>query len=64
MNSTLNKFIRFQFSHPGRKRRNVADYLDLIIEANILTLADARPRVAAVGVKNGVIASSVIVRKW
>jgi predicted amidohydrolase YtcJ len=31
------------------------DFLDLIIEANILTLADARPSAAAVGVRNGVI---------
>ncbi len=31
------------------------DYLDLIIEANILTLADARPSASAVGVRNGVI---------
>lgn len=35
----------------------MADFLDLIIEGNILTMLDARPRVEAVGVKNGVIAS-------
>ena len=32
------------------------DFLDLIIEGNILTLADSQPRVEAVGVKNGRIA--------
>jgi len=35
----------------------VADFLDLIIEGNILTMLDARPQVEAVGVKNGMIAS-------
>ena len=34
----------------------MTDFLDLIIEGNILTLSDARPRVAAVGVSNGTIA--------
>ena len=34
----------------------MTDFFDLIIEGNILTLSDARPRVAAVGVKNGIIA--------
>jgi predicted amidohydrolase YtcJ len=34
----------------------VAEFLDLIIEGNILTMYDARPRVQAVGVKNGMIA--------
>jgi predicted amidohydrolase YtcJ len=32
------------------------DILDLIIEGNILTLADSQPRVEAVGVKNGRVA--------
>jgi len=32
------------------------DFLDLIIKGNILTMSDARPRVEAVGVKNGMIA--------
>jgi predicted amidohydrolase YtcJ len=34
----------------------VTEFLDLIIEGNILTMCDARPRVEAVGVKNGMIA--------
>ena len=35
----------------------MTDFLDLIIAANILTMSDARPRAAALGVKNGVIAA-------
>ncbi|UCD77827.1 MAG: amidohydrolase family protein [Desulfobacterales bacterium] len=31
------------------------DFLDLIIRGNILTMCDARPRVEAVGIKNGMI---------
>ena len=34
----------------------MADFLDLIIEGNILTMSDARPRATAVGVCNGMIA--------
>jgi hypothetical protein len=34
----------------------MTDFLDLIIEANILTMSNARPRVGAVGIKNGMIA--------
>lgn len=34
----------------------MTDFLNLIIEGNILTLSDARPRVAAVGICNGMIA--------
>lgn len=33
------------------------DFLDMIIRGNILTLADARPRVEAVGIKSGMIAT-------
>ncbi|CAB1060067.1 hypothetical protein D1BOALGB6SA_4832 [Olavius sp. associated proteobacterium Delta 1] len=34
----------------------MTDFLDMIIEGNILTMSDAQPRVAAVGVSNGMIA--------
>jgi len=34
----------------------MTDFLDMIIEGNVLTMSDARPRVAAVGVSNGMIA--------
>jgi len=34
----------------------MTDFLDMIIEANILTMSDARPRVAAVGISKGMIA--------
>jgi predicted amidohydrolase YtcJ len=33
----------------------MSDYLDLIIEGNILTMSGSKPRAAAVGVKNGLI---------
>ncbi len=34
----------------------MTDFLDMIIEGNILTMSNARPRVAAVGISNGMIA--------
>jgi predicted amidohydrolase YtcJ len=36
---------------------SMRELLDLIIQGNILTMYDARPRVEAVGVKNGRIAN-------
>ena len=34
----------------------MTDFLDLIIDGNILTMSDARPRVGAIGISNGMIA--------